>query len=129
MKLANLGIRFVVDSDQVESPSSNRPTKLYFNGRPSYVLLSSKWGFVLEPEDDMLTHMLASSTISTAFKRRDLIPIIVDCPGFSELSAVKKMIAVRNALLGRVSDEQAAFAAGAINWWVDQVLEKDSQSP
>lgn len=128
MKLANLGVRFIVDDEQVEAPSPNRPTKLYFSGRPSYVLFSSAWGFILEPEDDMLSHLLVSGN-PAPFKRRDLLPIIVDCPGFSKLPATKKLIAIRDALAARISNEQAAFIAGAINWWVDQVRENESQSP
>ena len=128
MKLANLGVRFTVDDEPAEAPSPNRPTKLYFSGRPSYVLSSSTWGFVLDPEDDMLSHLLVTGS-PAPFKRRDLRPVIVDCPGFSRLPAIKKLLAIRDALAARISAEQSAFIAGAINWWVDQVLEKDSQSP
>lgn len=128
MKLSNLGVKFIVDDEQVQSPSCIRPTKLYFSGRPSYVLIPAEWGFILEPENDMLTHVLSSSNNAT-FRRRDLLPIVVDRQGFKSLSAAAKMRAIRDALLARISTEQATLAKGAIDWWLDQILENDNQSP
>lgn len=128
MKLSNLGVRFVSNDTDIHAPHPSYPTKLFFNGRPSYLLIPSKWGFILEPEGDMVGYMVGSN-LNIAFKRVDLLPIVVDRPDFSGLGAKEKMIAVRDAISARASSENSAFISGAINWWLDQDLERDSHSP
>lgn len=128
MKLSTLGIRFIVDDEEAAEPSPNRPTTLILNGRALWILSCCSWGFYLVPDDDaVLTNLKASPSI--IYSRKDLAHIIVDSPGFADTSATIKMQKVRDAIAARASRELSDFAVGAINWWLDQALENDNQSP
>ena len=128
MKLSTLGVRFIVDDEEVAVPSRNRPTTLVLNGRSLWILSCCSWGFYLAPDDDaVLTNLTANPSI--IYSRKDLLHIIVDSPGFIGQSATTQMRKVRDAIAARTSKELADFAVGAINWWLDQALENDNHSP
>lgn len=128
MKLSTLGVRFIVDDEEVPIPPPNRPTTLVLNGRSLWILSCCSWGFHLTPDDDaVVTNLLANPSI--VYSRRDLLHIIVDSPGFVDQPAVVKMQKVRDAIAARTSRELSDFATGAINWWLNQALENDSHSP
>lgn len=128
MKLSTLGIRFIVDDEEVAEPSPRRPTTLVLNGRALWILSCCSWGFYLAPDDGaVLTNLTAQPSI--IYSRKDLAHIIVDSPGFEDAPVAIKMQKVRDAIAARTSKELSDFAVGAINWWLDQALEKDSQSP
>ena len=128
MKLSTLGMRFIVDDEEVLAPSPHRPTTLILNGRALWILSCCSWGFYLAPDDDaVLTNLTANPSIICS--RKDLAHIIVDSPGFAIAPATVKIQKVRAAIAARTSKELSDFAVGAINWWLDQALENDSQSP
>lgn len=128
MKLSNLGIRFIVDDEEVKVPAPDRPTTLLFNGKSMYILSSCQWGFVLEPDEKMVFSNLATS-LSGYYNRKDLVSIIVDSPGFKNETALVKMQKVRTAIIARASKELGCLVSSAADWWIDQVLENESQSP
>jgi hypothetical protein len=128
LKLSSLGVRFIIDDEEVTIPSRNRPTTLVLNGRSLWSLSCCSWGFHLAPDDDaVFANLLANPSI--AYSRKDLLHIIVDSPGFVDQPAAVQMRKVRDAIAARTSKELADFAVGAINWWLDQALENDSHSP
>lgn len=128
MKLANLGLRFVVDGEEKQAPSSDRPTALLFNGRSMYVLSCCEWGFVLEPDDRMMLINLAAS-FSGHYDRKDLAVIVVDSPGFKTATPLVKIEKIRAAIIARASKDLGDLVSNAVGWWIDQVREKESQSP
>jgi hypothetical protein len=128
LKLSTLGVRFVVDDEEVATPSRNRPTTLVLNGRPLWSLSCCSWGFHLAPDEDaVFANLLANH--SMVYNRKSLLHIFADSPGFVDKPAAVQMRRVRDAIAARTSKELADFAVGAINWWLDQALENDSHSP